>query len=68
MYIQVGGDETLLEESLRLGEAARTVGVDVRVDVFPGQQHTFQMAAGRIPKSDDAIRRFAVWVRSKLGL
>lgn len=67
-YIQVGGDETLLGESIRLGEAARTAGVDVRVDVFPDQQHTFQMAAGRAPESDDAIRRFAEWVRTRLGL
>lgn len=67
-YIQVGGDETLLGESIRLGEAARTAGVDVRVDVFPDQQHTFQMAVGRAPESDDAIRRFAEWVRTRLGL
>jgi acetyl esterase/lipase len=67
-YIQVGGDETLLGESIRLGEAARTAGVDVRVDVFPDQQHTFQMAAGRAPESDDAIQRFAEWIRPRLGL
>lgn len=68
MYIQAGGDETLLGESIRLGEAARAAGVDVQVDIFPGQQHTFQMAAGRAPESDDAIRRFAEWVRPRLGL
>jgi acetyl esterase/lipase len=67
-YIQVGGDETLLGESIRFGEAARTAGVDVRVDVFPDQQHTFQMAVGRAPESDDAIQRFAEWVRPRLGL
>jgi monoterpene epsilon-lactone hydrolase len=67
-YVQVGGDETLLGESIRFGETARTAGMDVRVDVFPGQQHTFQMAAGRAPGSDDAIRRFAEWVRPRLGL
>jgi acetyl esterase/lipase len=67
-YVQVGGDETMLGESIRLGEAARAAGVDVRVDVFPGQQHTFQMAVGHVPESDDAIARFAEWVRSRLGL
>jgi hypothetical protein len=30
--------------------------------------HTFQMAAGRAPEADDAIRRLAGWVRPKLGL
>jgi acetyl esterase/lipase len=42
--------------------------VDIRVDVFPGQQHTFQMAAGHVPESDDAIAGFAEWVRPRLGL
>ena len=31
-------------------------------------EHTFQMAAGRAPEADDAIRRMAAWVRPKLGL
>jgi epsilon-lactone hydrolase len=68
IYIQVGGDETLLGESRQLEENARKAGVDVRLDIFPEQQHTFQMAAGRAPEADDAIRRFAAWVRPKLGL
>jgi monoterpene epsilon-lactone hydrolase len=67
-YIQVGGDETLLDESRMLEKRARDVGVEVRRDVFAEQQHTFQMAAGRAPEADDAIRRFAAWVRPKLEL
>jgi monoterpene epsilon-lactone hydrolase len=66
--IQVGGDETLLGESLQLEHNARNAGVDVQAEVFPGQQHTFQMAAGYAPESDDAIRKLATWVRPKLGL
>lgn len=67
-YIQVGGDETLLGEGLQFDENARKAGVDVRIEVFPDQQHTFQMAAGHAPESDDAIRKLAAWVRPKLGL
>jgi acetyl esterase/lipase len=48
--------------------SARKAGVDVRVDVFPDQQHTFHMAAGRAPEADEAIRKLAEWVRPKLGL
>jgi acetyl esterase/lipase len=36
------------------------------VDVFPEQQHTFQMMAGRAPEADDAINRFVQWLRPKL--
>ena len=66
--IQVGDQELLLDDSRMLAEHARRAGVDVRLDVFPGQQHSFQMAAGRAPEADDAIRRLAGWVRPKLGL
>jgi acetyl esterase/lipase len=68
LYIQVGGDETLLDDSRELERRARDAGVDVRLDVFPEQLHTFQMAAGRAPEADDAVRRFADWVRPRLGL
>jgi monoterpene epsilon-lactone hydrolase len=38
------------------------------LEVFPGMLHSFQMMAGRAPEADDAIERFAQWVRPKLGL
>ena len=65
MYFQVGSDETCLDDSERLAARARAAGVDVRLDVFAGQLHTFQMAAGRLAEADDAIGRFAGWVRPK---
>jgi monoterpene epsilon-lactone hydrolase len=68
MYIQVGGDETLLDDSRLLERRALDAGVEVRLDVFPEQLHTFQMAAGRAPEADDAIRRLADWARPRLGL
>lgn len=67
-YIQVGGEETLLDDSRRVAARARAAGVEVRLDVFTGQLHTFQMAAGRAPEADDAIRRLAAWARPKLAL
>jgi acetyl esterase/lipase len=68
MYIQVGGDETLLDDSRRLAERAREAGIEVTLDVFPEMQHVFHFAAGHAPEADDAIRRLALWVRPKLGL
>jgi acetyl esterase/lipase len=62
-YIQVGADESGLGDSERLAELT-----GAKLDVVPGQLHTFQMAAGNSAAADDAIRRFAVWVRPKLGL
>jgi acetyl esterase/lipase len=68
VYLQVGGDETLLDDARRLDEHARKAGVETRLDVFPGMLHTFQMAAGRAPEADDAVSRLAGWVRPRLGL
>jgi monoterpene epsilon-lactone hydrolase len=68
IYIQAAGDEVLLDDARRLDKHARKAGVDVRLDVFPDMQHTFQMAAGRAPEADEAIRRMADWVRPKLNL
>lgn len=67
VYIQVGAEETCLDDSRRLAAHARAAGVAVRLDVFPEQQHTFQMAAGNAPEADDAINRLAQWVRPRLG-
>ena len=66
IYVQVGGDEALVDDARLLAEHAEKAGVDVRLDVFPGMQHTFQMGAGRVPEADDAIRRLAEWVRPHL--
>jgi epsilon-lactone hydrolase len=68
LFLQVSDAETLLDDSVSFANRARGAGVDVRLDVFPGQQHTFQMAAGRSAIADDAIRRLADWVRPHLGL
>lgn len=69
IYIQVGGDETLLDDSRRRAERARNAGVEVRLDVFPEMQYVFHFSAGHAPEADDAIGKLAPhWVRPKLGL
>jgi acetyl esterase/lipase len=68
VYLQVGGDEVLLDDSRRFAAYAEACGVEARLDVFPEMQHTFQMCAGLAPEANDAIARFAAWVRPKLGL
>jgi acetyl esterase/lipase len=67
LYIQAWSDETLLEDSRLFADRARQGGADVRVDLFPGQQHTFQMAVGRSKDADEAMRRLVDLARPKLG-
>lgn len=68
IYIQVGGHETLLDDSRTLAEALRRADVETKLDVHPEMQHVFHFLAGVAPEADDAIRQLAAWVRPKLGL
>lgn len=68
VYIQVGGAETLLDDSRRVAARLKEAGVEVRIDVFPEMQHVFEFLAGTAPEADDAVQRMAQWVRPRLGL
>jgi monoterpene epsilon-lactone hydrolase len=68
VYIQVGGYETLLDDSRDLAEAIRRADGEVKLDVFPEMQHVFHFLAGVAPEADEAIGKLAAWARPKLGL
>ncbi len=66
LYIQVGDEETLLDDATRLADNARRAGVEVRLEVFPEMQHVFQMAAGVMPEADEAVARIGAYLRDRL--
>jgi monoterpene epsilon-lactone hydrolase len=68
LYIQVGGDEQLLDDSTGVAEKAKAAGVEVEIDVFPEMWHVFQLHAGTVPEADDAVARIARWLRPRLEL
>jgi acetyl esterase/lipase len=49
VYLQAGGDETLLDDARRLEEHARKAGVEARLDVFPGMLQTSLGSSSRAP-------------------
>lgn len=55
LLIQVGGDEILLADSLRLAEKARAAGVDVTLNIWDDLWHVWHFFAGLVPESDRAI-------------
>jgi monoterpene epsilon-lactone hydrolase len=65
-YLQVGAEESLLDDSRSLADRMQDADVDVRLDEFAGQLHTFQMAAGRTDIANGAIERAGSWLRSTL--
>jgi acetyl esterase/lipase len=54
MLIQVGSNELLLSDSKTVAEMARAEGVRVRLHVYEGMFHEFQMAYTAIPESKKA--------------
>jgi epsilon-lactone hydrolase len=68
IYLQVGSEEVLLDDSVRLKKMAEKAGIEVTLDVVNNMQHTFQMAVGRAPESNEAIERLAEWVKPKLKM
>jgi acetyl esterase/lipase len=67
VYIQVGEAELLLDDSRLLAQRLRAAGVEVELEEFEAQQHSFQMAVGRVPEADRAIAALAAWTSAKLA-
>ena len=63
--IQVGEDELLLGDSLRLAERAKAAGVNVRLERYPGLWHVFQAHVGMLRAADYAIARVAAFLRER---
>lgn len=54
MLIQVGSHEMLLSDSVAVAEKAKGAGVKVRLSVYEGMFHVFQMALLMLPESKRA--------------
>jgi acetyl esterase/lipase len=66
MLIQVGDDEILLDDAIRLADRARAAGVPVTLDIWPGMWHVFQAFLGYMPEPMRAIRRIGDFVRERM--
>ena len=66
MLIQVSDSEVLLDDSRRVAENARRVGVTVTERVWPGLPHVWQFFAPILPEGRAALREAADFVRSLL--
>lgn len=63
MLIQVGSEEILLSDSIRLAETAKGAGVEVRMHEYPGMWHDFQIHAGVLRDADAAIAEIGAFVQ-----
>jgi acetyl esterase/lipase len=67
LLIFVGGDEALLDDSVRLARRAGIAGVDVTLRIGAGMQHIYPVYAGFMPEADAAVDEIGAFVRSRLS-
>ncbi len=63
LLIQVGGDETLLDDAVRLADRARSAGVAVTLEPWDGMIHVWHLFAPMLDEGQKAIDRIGEFVR-----
>jgi epsilon-lactone hydrolase len=67
LLIVVGGDEALLDDSVRLVRSAGMSGVNVTLYIGAGMQHVFPVYCGAFPEADAAVAMIGAWIHSRLS-
>jgi acetyl esterase/lipase len=66
LLIQVGEHEMLRDDSIRVARKARSYGIPVTLEVWPGMFHVFQSHEPLLPEARQAIEHMAEFMRSSL--
>jgi monoterpene epsilon-lactone hydrolase len=67
LLIHVGEREVLFDDACALERKAEEAGVEVKLRVWKGMIHTFQLFTGRLDEADAAIREAAEFLKNKLA-
>jgi cyclohexanone monooxygenase len=67
IHIQVGDQEILLSDSVRLAEHAQACGVDCRLEIHRGRWHVFHLQALFLRSSVAALETLAHFARDRAG-
>ena len=62
-FIQVGSDEILLDDSVRMAEKLRAAGCHVEIEIWPRMPHVWQLYARFVPEARQAIERIGAFVQ-----
>jgi Esterase/lipase len=64
MLMQVGGDERLLNDTLRVADKAKAAGVPVQQTTYDGMFHVFQMLFPELPDANEAWNEVEAFLQS----
>lgn len=63
MLLQVGEDEMLLSDSVDVAEKAKEAGCDVKLSIYPGMYHVFQLGLDRMRESVEAWEEIEAFLK-----
>ena len=67
ILVQVGGDETMLDDGRIFAERARAAGVDVTYQLYDGMWHVHQSGAPDVPEAVAAYNDIAAFIRAQFN-
>jgi epsilon-lactone hydrolase len=65
--IQVGSDEALRDDAVRMAERLKAAGCEVEIELWPRMFHVWQMFARIVPEGRAAIARIGAFLQARLG-
>lgn len=65
MLIQVGTGDLVLAETRQLAERAREHGVDVDLELYPADTHSFQLFWSFLPEAADALQNAGQFIKRR---
>ena len=66
-FIQVGSDEVLRDDAVRMADRMRAAGCQVELEIWPRMPHVWHVFVPLIPEARRAIERIGSFVRSRTG-
>ncbi|MES2619912.1 MAG: alpha/beta hydrolase [Bacteroidota bacterium] len=67
IYIQVGEEEMLLDDSTRFAVKAKEQGVDVKLEIFSKKFHVFNAFWRVLPKAREANKKLGLFLQEELN-
>jgi len=64
LLIQVGSEEVLLDDAIRLNKLAKKAGVDSTLEIWDGQVHVWPLMSRLIPEARQAIHVIATFIKT----
>jgi len=68
LLIYVGGDETLLDDSVRFAKKAKAAGVDVKLNIGKGLFHCYPAVAPLFPEAKQAMNDICAFIKTHIGI